>query len=119
MTRRTLMAALTAAAASGVETPRIAHRQASMHTDGPAVFDLAKRIRGMEGVELQIHRGGESLWDKATLAAYRDGARRTGIEVPSVAGVWQKGESLIQPAAANSLHRAVDVAAEVGARVIL
>jgi L-ribulose-5-phosphate 3-epimerase len=91
-----------------------------MHTDGPGVFELARRIRGLAGVELQIHRGGETLWDKPTLNAYRQAARTNGIAVPSVAGVWQKGTTLMQSAAAEqSLLRAVDVAAELGARVVL
>lgn len=121
MNRREFLAAAAALTASGAEAPRFAHRQASMHTEGPAVFDLARRIRGLSGVELQVQqRSGGSLWDKAILNSYRDAARASGLSVPSVAGIWPKGTTLMQPAPAEeSILRAIDVAAELGARVIL
>ena len=91
-----------------------------MQADGPDVFRLARRIRGLEGVELQIHYRGETMWNRPTLLAYRDAARAEGLAVPSLAGVWEKGVNLMLTTPAElSLRRAVDAAAELNARVIL
>lgn len=119
MTRRKFLAA-TAATALAAETPRFAHRQASMQQNGPDVFAYARRINGLLGVELQVFYQGTTLHDPATLTAYRQAAALSGLLVPSIAGIWGKGAALVQTSKAEtSIRRAIDVAHALDARVIL
>src|SRR5579872_3334507 len=97
MRRRQFLASSLAAAASATPgraaaAPKFGHRQANMVNDpGPAVFDLAKKIRGLSGVELQVFFKGTTLWDRDTLGGYKQAAARTGLAIPSAAGVWPPG----------------------------
>ena len=91
-----------------------------MQRPGPDVFEFARRIDGLSGVELQVYYRGTSLAATAIRSAYRDAARTAGLLIPSIAGVWDKGESLMEPVKAEpALRRAIDVAQSLGARVIL
>jgi sugar phosphate isomerase/epimerase len=128
MDRRKFLFSAFAAAAAGAAAKRGAaaatlkfgHRQANMVTEpGPAVFDLAKQIHGLSGVELQVFFKGTTLWDKETLLAYQKAANRTGLPVPSVAGIWPPGASLLQPTAEEHLRKAIDVAESLHATTIL
>ena len=75
---------------------RFGHRQANMVNDpGPAVFDLAKQIHGLSGVELQVFYKGTKLWDKETLSPYLNAAKQTGLAIPSLAGIWPPGVTLL------------------------
>lgn len=120
-------AALTIPAAAGIaaaRTPpqlRIGHRAASMRMVGNFdVFRLASRIDGLLGVELQIAAGEPNLWDLDAVRRYRREARRWGMRIPSLAGVWPKGVSINDsPAAGSLLMRAVRAAELLGARVVL
>ena len=99
---------------------KFGHRQANMADDaGPAVFDLAKQIHGLSGVELQVYFKGTTLCDQATLAAYQRAAERTGLTIPSLAGVWPPGATLLQPTAEENLRNAIHAAESVHATTIL
>ncbi len=99
----------------------IGHRQASIiKQPGPAVFELASRIPGISGVELQVHFQKTTLWDRETLLAYKRGAENAGLLIPSLAGVWTGGASLMQPGPAEEmLRKSVQVAEALKARVVL
>ncbi len=113
-------AGATARRAAAEPLLRFGHRQANMVTEpGPAVFDLAKQIHGLQGVELQVYFKGATLCDRDTLAAYRSAARRTGLTIPSVAGVWPPDATLLQPTAEENLRNAIKVAESLGATTIL
>lgn len=100
---------------------KIGHRQASMTKDaGPVVFDIAKRIPGITGVELQVQFKGATLWDPETLQVYKRGAASAGLSIPSLAGVWQSGASLVQPGPAEeTIRKSIQSAEALGAKVIL
>jgi sugar phosphate isomerase/epimerase len=123
--RQFLLSSLAAAgAAAGLRaaaaTLKFGHRQANMVNDpGPAVFDLAKQIHGLSGVELQVYFKGATLCDRETLAAYQHAAERTGLAIPSVAGVWPPGASLLQPTAEENLRQAIAAAESLRATTIL
>lgn len=99
----------------------IGHRQANM-TDkpGPEVFDIARRIPGITGVELQVQFQKTTLWDRDTLLAYKRGAQNAGMLTPSLAGVWTGGASLVQPGPAEeTIRKSIQAAEALQARVIL
>ena len=101
-------------------TLKIGHRQASLRLAGPALFRHAQRIPGLTGIEPQVHYQGQTLWDKATLQVYKNASADTGILIPSLSGVWEKGASLLQPAVAEAtLRKSIASAEMLGARVIL
>ncbi len=122
--RRFLLCSLPAAfpALKGEAAPlKIGHRQASMTAQpGPAVFDIARRIPGISGVELQVHFQKTTLWDRDTLLAYRRGAGSAGLAIPSLAGIWPAGASLVNAALAeDTIRKSIQAAEAFGARVIL
>jgi L-ribulose-5-phosphate 3-epimerase len=100
---------------------KIGHRQANMtHKPGPEVFDIARRIPGVAGVELQVQFQKTTLWDRDTLLSYKRGAEKAGLLIPSLAGVWAGGVSLVQPGPAEeTLRKSIQSAEALGARVIL
>ena len=99
---------------------KFGHRQANMvDAPGPAVFDLAKQIEGLSGVELQVFFKGANLWDQETLRSYQQAAKRTGLTIPSLAGVWPPGASLLQPTAEEHLRKAIQAAESAHATTIL
>ena len=100
---------------------KFAHRQANMvATPGPAVFELASRIPGLSGVELQMIFKGEDLSDRATALRYKRDANRWGLEIPSIAGVWKPHQSIFDTAAAEqTLRGAIQAAELLGSSVIL
>jgi sugar phosphate isomerase/epimerase len=117
-----LGAAAGAVARKGVaaNTPKFGHRQANMVDEpGPAVFDLARKIQGLSGVELQVFYKGTKLWDQETLVAYQRAAQKTGLTIPSLAGVWSPGATLYQPTAEEHLRKAIQAAAALRATTIL
>ena len=113
-------AAPLAAKSEGLPKPRFGHRQANMVVDpGPSVFDVARRIPGLSGVELQVQFKGTCLWDRPTLLPYRAAAVRTGLKIPSLAGVWPQSATIFEPAAESTLLKSIDAAHELGATTIL
>jgi sugar phosphate isomerase/epimerase len=119
---RSLAAAAGAAAGRGVAagTLRFGHRQANMVNEpGPAVFDLARQIHGLAGVELQVFFKGATLWDADYRAVYLRAAKKTGLAIPSLAGVWPPGATLLQPTAEEHIRKAIQTAEAMGAITIL
>ncbi len=100
---------------------KFGHRQANMMTaPGPGVFELARRIPGLSGVELQMIFKGQDLSDGNTALDYKREANRWAVEVPSIAGVWKPGGSIFNVAAAeDTLLGAIRAAELLGASVIL
>ncbi len=115
------LAAGLAGRAAGAAPLKIGHRQASMDVKpGPEVFEVAKRIPGLSGVELQMHFKGTTLWDAATIQGYKTGAKNAGLEIASLAGVWTHGVNILQTGPAEEqLRKAIQAAETVAARVIL
>jgi sugar phosphate isomerase/epimerase len=110
------------AASKGGEIPmKFGHRQANMvGQTGPTVFEIARRIQGLSGVELQMIWKGQDLSSPETTLAYKQEANRWGVQVPSIAGIWRKGESIFQTASAKeTLQRAIHAAELLGSRVVL
>jgi sugar phosphate isomerase/epimerase len=117
-----LAAAAGAAARRGWAEPllKFGHRQANMEVaPGPAVFDLAKQIHGLNGVELQVFFKGTTLWDKENLLSYKSAAERTGLDIPSIAGIWPPGAGLPQPTAEEHIRKSIQAAEALKARTIL
>jgi sugar phosphate isomerase/epimerase len=116
-----LSAALARAARAEPAGLRFGHRQANIiKTPGPAVFDLARRIAGLQGVELQMHFQNTTLWDRNTLLSYKRGSENSGLAVCSLAGVWTGGVSILQPGPATDvLNKSIRAAEALKARVIL
>ncbi|HKE21447.1 MAG TPA: sugar phosphate isomerase/epimerase family protein [Bryobacteraceae bacterium] len=115
------LAAAGAAARRSAAAPLLefGHRQANMEVPpGPGVFDLGKQI-GLNGVELQVFFKGTTLWDKDTLAGYKSASERTGLPVPSVAGIWPPGAGLPQPTAEEHIRKSIQVAEALHAKTIL
>lgn len=99
---------------------RFGHRQANMEVmPGPDVFDLGTQIRGLNGVELQVFFKGTTLWDKENLLSYQNAAERTGLAIPSIAGIWPPGAGLPQPTAEEHIRKAIQAAETLKAKTIL
>lgn len=87
---------------------------------GPGVFDVARRIPGIGGVELQVHFRATTLWDGETLLSYKNAAEKAGLLIPSLAGIWPKGAGLLQPASVEeTLRKSIRAAEALNAKVIL
>ena len=105
-----------------LETPlKFGHRQANMaHEPGPSVFELANRIQGLRGIELQVIWKGQDLGDRQTALSYKKMAHDWGLQVPSIAGIWAAGQTIFQTEVARRvLERAIRAADLLGASVIL
>jgi sugar phosphate isomerase/epimerase len=100
---------------------KIGHRQANMtNKPGPEVFDIARRIPGITGVELQVQFQKTTLWDRDTLLSYKKGAENAGLLIPSLAGVWTGGATLMQPGPAEeTIRKSIQAAEALKSRVIL
>ena len=124
ISRRSLLGLPLAAAALPAQYRpplKIGHRAASMKMVGNVdVFRLARQIEGLSGVELQIATGNANLWDLDVVRNYKREAHRWGIQIPSLAGVWQQGVSInSSPEAGTQLLRAIRAAELIGAHIIL
>jgi sugar phosphate isomerase/epimerase len=130
ITRRSFVAAAgTVAVASGlaracgVAEPaplKLGIRAASMQMVGtPDVFQTAARIPGIRGVELQATAGKQNLRDGETVRRYRAEAERWGLQVPALAGIWDRGVKIHSPRAADSLRASIHAAHMLDAGVIL
>jgi sugar phosphate isomerase/epimerase len=116
----TALAANSARGQAGDSLP-IGHRQASMNVAaGPQIFDLARQIPGLTGVELQVHFKGTTLWDRETALSYKTAGARAGIALPSISGIWPKGDSLLNAATAEeNIRKAIQAAELLGSKVVL
>jgi len=99
---------------------KIGIRAASMKMVGDfGVIKTAAGIPGVQGVELQAAHGTPNLRDPDAVRRYQQEARRWGIEIPSLAGVWDRGVNINSPGAADSLAKSIRAAESLGAGVIL
>ncbi|MBN1489973.1 MAG: sugar phosphate isomerase/epimerase [Phycisphaerae bacterium] len=84
------------------------------------VFKLARQIPGLLGIELQVASGKPNLWDPDAVRRYKREANRWGMMIPSLAGVWDSGVSIMQsPTAESNLTKAIRVAESLGSGVVL
>ncbi|MBL8177618.1 MAG: TIM barrel protein [Bryobacterales bacterium] len=98
---------------------KFAHRHAAMMREPDlSVFELARSIGGLQGVELQVRWKSYNLWDKPTLLATKREAFRWGVSIPSLAGIWGPGASLVANPE-ESLRRSIAAAEFLGASVVL
>jgi sugar phosphate isomerase/epimerase len=119
--------AFSAAASTGAmagkraASPRFAHRQAQMITEpGQSVFDLAARIPGLSGVQLQMIWKGTDISEGSRAAELRREAHDKGLLVPSIAGIWKSGENILKTdLAEQAIGNAIRAASTLGAQVIL
>lgn len=102
-------------------TPRFAHRQAQMITEpGQSVFELAAKIPGLSGVQLQVIWKGTDISEGARATELRQQAHEHGVLVPSIAGIWKPGENILKPdSAERAIGNAIRAASALGAQVIL
>ena len=119
-------ASLIAASAASAQTratppPRFAHRQAQMPlAPGENVFQLAARIKGLAGVQLQMIWHNSDISEGDTASALKKQARDCGILTPSIAGIWKHGENIFGgDAAERAITNAIRTAHTLEARVIL
>lgn len=115
------MGGLAAAGAGGALPPvKIGHREASMKLVGdPRVFEVASRIPGLQGVELQVVSGAHDLWSRETLRVYKREANRWGLAIPSLAGPFGRGVQLMKPGAEEQIRKALAACEFLGASVLL
>lgn len=126
MNRREFVARSLAALAAGEllpkpEFPRFAHRQAQMPLPpGQNVFEFAKQIPGLSGVQLQMIWRGEDISTDDRALAIKQQARSNGILTPSLAGVWKQEENIFGgEVAERAITNAIRTAATLEAGVIL
>ncbi len=100
---------------------KIGHRAASMKMVGNfGVFKMANRIPGLMGLELQVAHGKPNLRNMDAVRRYKTEANLWGMMIPSLAGLWDRGVSILktEPAEKN-LHQAIELAEFLGASVVL
>jgi sugar phosphate isomerase/epimerase len=102
-------------------TPRFAHRQAQMITaPGESVFDLAAKIPGLSGVQLQMIWKGADISEGSRAQELRQQAHDKSLLLPSIAGIWKPGENIFKAdAAVRAIANAIRTASTLGAKVIL
>jgi len=100
---------------------KIGHRAASMKMAGDfGVFKMARQMPGLMGVELQVASGKPNLRDWDAVRRYKREANRWGMMIPSVAGVWDRGVSIMRSSAAGAnLKQAIRVAEFLSSSVVL
>lgn len=100
---------------------KIGHRQANMAPRiGLDVFELARKIPGLSGVELQMIYGGRDLSERSVALEYKRMANRWGMQVPSIAGIWKPGQKIFDtPVAAKVLSNSIQAAELMGASTVL
>jgi len=101
--------------------PRFAHRQAQMITEpGQSVFQLAAKVRGLSGVQLQMIWKGSDISEGTQATDLRRQAHDNGVVVPSIAGIWKSGENIFKAdIAGRAISNAIRAASALGAQVIL
>lgn len=116
-----LAACAVAAQASDPSSPRFAHRQAQMPlAPGQNVFQLAAKIPGLAGVQLQMIWKGADISQGGQASELKKQARDNGILTPSIAGIWKHGENIFAAQAAEqAIMNAIQAASQLDARVIL
>ncbi|MFV1969264.1 MAG: sugar phosphate isomerase/epimerase family protein [Pirellulaceae bacterium] len=99
---------------------KVGIRAASMKMVGDLdVIRTAARVPGLMGVELQVTHGKANLRDWDVVRQYKAEAHRWGMQIPSLAGVWDRGVQFNHPAAVDSLAKSIRAAELLGSRTIL
>lgn len=99
---------------------KIGIRAASMRMVGDFdVIKTAASIPGLSGVELQTTSGKSNLRDLDVVRRYKAEAKHWGIQIPSLAGVWDRGVQIHNPSAVDSLTKTIRAAEMLGSSVIL
>ena len=107
-------------AASQRKPLKIGIRAASLKMAGDfAVVKTAASIPGITGVELQTTSGRPNLRDWETVRRYKKEAERWGMQIPSLAGVWDRGVTIRSSNADESLVQTIRAAEMLDSRVIL
>ncbi|MGE5835570.1 MAG: sugar phosphate isomerase/epimerase family protein, partial [Acidobacteriota bacterium] len=104
------------AAASPV---KIGHREGNMlRTSSPGVYELASKIPGLSGIEVQTTRS--NLWDRDTVLAYKRESHRWNIRTISMGGSLPAGGTLLDPGPCEaSLRKTIHAGEILGANVVL
>lgn len=109
-----------AAVESAAESPiKIAHREGNMlRTSSPGVYELAARIPGISGIEVQTTRS--NLWDRETVLAYKRESHRWNIRTISMGGSLPAGGTLLDPGPCEvALRKTIRAGEILGASVVL
>jgi len=113
----------TAFAATPISPLHFAHRQANIVVPpNMSVFEFATHIPGLNGIELQVIWKDQDLGDFSNSLAtgYKSESKRWNIDIPSIAGIWKKGEKIFDiPVAEHAITNAIRTAEFLGARTIL
>jgi sugar phosphate isomerase/epimerase len=108
-------------AASGSRWFKIGACEWSLGKSDPSCFDLAKEI-GLDGVQVDMGRQANELHLRKpdVQTAYRKAAKRTGLEIASLAmGVLNSVPLKSDPQAAHWLDDSIDVAKALGVKIVL
>ena len=98
---------------------KIAHREGNMlRTSSPGVYELASKIPGLSGIEVQTTRS--NLWERETVLAYKRESHRWNIRTISMGGSLPAGGTLLEPVACEqSLRKTIRAGEILGANVVL
>jgi len=110
-----------AMAAGGAEWVKVGMCDWSMGRTDPSAFERGKKI-GLDGIEVSIGSVANKLWLRKPemQKKYLDTARRHGMAIPSMAmGLLNRVPLMSEPCTAVWVADTIDVAAKLGAKVIL
>jgi hypothetical protein len=98
---------------------KIGHREGNMlRTSSPGVYELASKIPGLSGIEVQTTRS--NLWDRDTVLAYKRESHRWNIRTISMGGSLPAGGTLLEPGSCEaSLRKTIHAGEILGANVVL
>jgi sugar phosphate isomerase/epimerase len=98
---------------------KLAHREGNMlRTSSPGVYELAAKIPGISGIEVQTTRS--NLWDRDTVLAYKRESLRWNIRTVSMGGSLPNGGTLLDAGPCEqSLRKTIRAGEILGAGVVL
>ena len=98
---------------------KIAHREGNMlRQSSPGVYELASKIAGLSGIEVQTTRS--NLWDRDTVLTYKRESHRWNIRTISMGGSLPTGGTLLEPGPCEqSLRKTIRAGEILGANVVL
>lgn len=98
---------------------KIGHREGNMlRTSSPGVYELASKIPGLSGIEVQTTRS--NLWDRDTVLAHKRESHRWNIRTISMGGSLPAGGTLLDPGPCEtSLRKTIHAGEILGANVVL
>jgi sugar phosphate isomerase/epimerase len=89
-----------------------------LRTSSPGVYELAAKIPGISGIEVQTTRS--NLWDRDTVLAYKRESLRWNIRTVSMGGSLPNGGTLLDPGPCEqSLRKTIRAGEILGAGVVL